>query len=545
MKCKHLFYAVAALALFGACTNEDSVESGAKIKLEASWDGNESTRTVMAAGGSVYWTDGDNIYCNGTSYSGATFGGQLSTKTTKGDARYAKAYFTVDEAAAYSALYPNTLASTAYSGGSYTFTFPNSQAYYDDVTFGPKINPSTAYSTTTKMSFKNSCGIVKATINGDNGTFTDVKAVRFIAGGQALSGAAKVTPSATASNTAMSITDAYAKGTNDYMDVTFDAAVDLSATSPTVYWVLPPATYTTPVVELLNSSNKVVGKLTASKDVTVTRANITRLGTLAMNPYSAGWTVTYNINGGKSGTVPTDANAYTSSNNTVTVLAGTGLTGQSATPNFKCWNDKQDGSGTNYTANQTFTISGDVTLYAQWSATKYAQGYTMWDAKAPYPVGLSSYTSSTCGDSWYNTTPDGTKATNDCAGCPTKEQIMWYFKGGAYWDATNKGIWLQKKSSLVANNICTEDEFNTSATGGSADATMLESAPTDLSTNWFFLPAAGRYSKGSIIEAGTNGWYWLSSHLSTLSWDLDFRNGEATIHSNYARDYGFCVWGAE
>ena len=49
---------------------------------------------------------------------------------------------------------------------------------------------------------------------------------------------------------------------------------------------------------------------------------------------------------------------------TVTVLAN-GFTAP-AGKTFDGWNTKADGTGTDYAAEDTFQITGDVTLYAQW-----------------------------------------------------------------------------------------------------------------------------------------------------------------------------------
>ena len=85
---------------------------------------------------------------------------------------------------------------------------------------------------------------------------------------------------------------------------------------------------------------------------------------------SSKYTVTYDANGATSGSVPTDATEYTSSSNTVTVLGNTGSLAKTGY-NFAGWNTKDDGTGTNYTAGNTFTISANTTLYAKWTAINY------------------------------------------------------------------------------------------------------------------------------------------------------------------------------
>lgn len=79
------------------------------------------------------------------------------------------------------------------------------------------------------------------------------------------------------------------------------------------------------------------------------------------------YTVTYDGNGSGGGTAPTDANSPYANNATVTVLGNTGnLTRTNYT--FAGWNTAADGSGTHYDASDTFSITANITLYAEWSA---------------------------------------------------------------------------------------------------------------------------------------------------------------------------------
>lgn len=77
------------------------------------------------------------------------------------------------------------------------------------------------------------------------------------------------------------------------------------------------------------------------------------------------FTVTYNPNNATSGTVPTDANSPYDINTIVTVQDNTGNL-QRLGYNFVGWNTAIDASGTPYSAGQTFTITENTTLYAQW-----------------------------------------------------------------------------------------------------------------------------------------------------------------------------------
>jgi len=76
-------------------------------------------------------------------------------------------------------------------------------------------------------------------------------------------------------------------------------------------------------------------------------------------------TVTYDGNGNNTGTVPTDSNLYTNGA-TVTVLGHGNLVKSGYT--FDGWNTAADGSGTSYEADDTFTFTDTITLYAQWKS---------------------------------------------------------------------------------------------------------------------------------------------------------------------------------
>ena len=83
------------------------------------------------------------------------------------------------------------------------------------------------------------------------------------------------------------------------------------------------------------------------------------------------YTVTYNINGG-SGTAPSTQTA--SSGSTITLSSGSGLTRTGYT--FGGWNTSAAGTGINYPAGFSYTVSGNITLYAKWDAIA-AQQYTV------------------------------------------------------------------------------------------------------------------------------------------------------------------------
>ena len=88
---------------------------------------------------------------------------------------------------------------------------------------------------------------------------------------------------------------------------------------------------------------------------------------------TCGVSVIYDANGATSGSAPIDENSpYTLVNGeaSVTVLGNTGnliKTGHT----FAGWNTAVDGSGTSYLPNREFTITENITLYAQWTPNQY------------------------------------------------------------------------------------------------------------------------------------------------------------------------------
>ena len=107
---------------------------------------------------------------------------------------------------------------------------------------------------------------------------------------------------------------------------------------------------------------------TTHTEYTVTEGG-TNIGFYAYYEPVKTYTVTYNANGG-TGTVPKDDREYRLSEE-VTVMDGNDLSRGGY--EFTGW--KIDNAGTTYKEDDTFTITGNTTLYAQWEANKY--GYTV------------------------------------------------------------------------------------------------------------------------------------------------------------------------
>lgn len=87
------------------------------------------------------------------------------------------------------------------------------------------------------------------------------------------------------------------------------------------------------------------------------------------------YSVTYDSNNADGGSVPVDANDY-ESGETVTVLSNSGnLTRTDYS--FDGWNTSTGGTGTAYAPGDSLSISGDLTLYAQWEPVQAPTTYSV------------------------------------------------------------------------------------------------------------------------------------------------------------------------
>ena len=99
--------------------------------------------------------------------------------------------------------------------------------------------------------------------------------------------------------------------------------------------------------------------------------------------------MTYNSNDATSGTVPIDSRSY-SSGDRVTVLGNTGNLAK-LSHSFGGWNTMSNGSGTTYSAGNTFTISSNTILYAKWLPNNYTVTWSVngHETGQNYPIGAS------------------------------------------------------------------------------------------------------------------------------------------------------------
>lgn len=218
-------------------------------------------------------------------------------------------------------------------------------------------------------------------------------------------------------------------------------------------------------------------------------------------------------------------------------------------------------------------------------ATPTYQDYYEWDAKEAY-----TYTKATPvagDDSYYNTAGStSVSASNSCAFCPTSLEIIAYLNAGVIWDdgrtitgtttptyiiKTNmsngtmlatpttttfhEGLWLKKKAAIIRDGgtfPATELGSTTPVgnnqvwgfTNPSANLTDATLTTVRTSADYFFLPALGFYSNGTInhIDDNRYGHYWAKDFASTNPYDFDFGFNSAHLSAHNTAGCGFGVW---
>ena len=194
-------------------------------------------------------------------------------------------------------------------------------------------------------------------------------------------------------------------------------------------------------------------------------------------------------------------------------------------------------SGINCTAGKNQVIKTDLGM-ATYTSRK--TNYYMWDAKSNYWNGYESSqpllnnavntndAKSSADTRWYNTAFSykvKTKAINSCKDEPTFEALTWYVGAGSprldnktLWVFANHlyvgGIWLKKQSKI--SNFSSEVNYsgtNTWDSGKDIEFSVAISGKPESSvrSDYFYLPALGKYTDGKLTDLGVNGYYWAST----------------------------------
>lgn len=194
-------------------------------------------------------------------------------------------------------------------------------------------------------------------------------------------------------------------------------------------------------------------------------------------------------------------------------------------------------SGIKCTAGKNQVIKTDLGM-ATYTSRK--TNYYMWDAKSNYWDRYESsqpllnnavstdYATSSADSRWYNTVftkEVQTKATNSCQNQPTYEALTWYIKAGSprldnktLWVFANHlyvgGIWLKKQnkiSGFSSTNNYTGTYTWALGKGNPFDVAISGKPESTARSDYFYLPALGKYTDGKLTDLGVNGYYWAST----------------------------------
>ena len=272
--------------------------------------------------------------------------------------------------------------------------------------------------------------------------------------------------------------------------------------------------------------------------------NFSDSGLGAVNSSSSSNSVTLTLNGTNPKTgfpIPTTATA--SKNAAIMVVApGTystfkvtytlydSVTGTNSTISYTY-------SGITCTAGKNKKISTDLGM-ATYTSRK--ADYYMWDAKKNYWDGYANsqpllndavstdYATSSADSRWYNTAftyKVQTPATNSCKDEPTFEGLTWYIAAGSpqldnktLWVFANHlyvgGIWLKKQNKI--SGFSSTNNYTGTYTWALGkvnpfDVAISGKPESSVRSDYFYLPALGKYTDGKLTDLGVNGYYWAST----------------------------------
>ncbi len=224
----------------------------------------------------------------------------------------------------------------------------------------------------------------------------------------------------------------------------------------------------------------------------------------------ATYSVTYNSNGATSGTVPTDETAYVSGA-TVTVLGNTGNLAKAGYI-YAGWNLNAGGTGTNYTAGNTFSITDNTTLYAKWDPkTITGLSYTGTPTKTQYSAG----------EAFDPTGLTVTASFNDESQENVTSQVVWTPNPLTTGTTSVTGTYMGQTVNVSGLTV-------TAAKGSEDNPYTVEEAiaatPTSgTSADVYIRGIVSAFYNTSIMGDGTNYRYYISDNGTTANQLLIYR----------------------
>ncbi len=251
---------------------------------------------------------------------------------------------------------------------------------------------------------------------------------------------------------------------------------------------------------------------------------------------------------------------------------------------FIGWNTKADGTGLSYMENQTFSISSDLTLYAQWAKnviSGYENDYAYVDLDLPSgtlwaTMNVGANSSEDYGDyfAWGETEP--------------KDYYYWFsykwmtdgmsswlgvnkytFDDGQFYDdgIRDSGVWYDENGNFIGDNKTVldlkDDAANANWGGDWRMPTKVEQDELRTECTWtfwkkngvsgyivtgpngnsIFLPAAGYCTDFDLFGEESYGYYWSSSlytYNSGSAYYLEFVSGNVDWYT-IPRLYGLSI----
>jgi Listeria/Bacterioides repeat len=403
--------------------------SAGTLTLFAGWQ--TSSATKLSTPGTLAW--GTTTPAKAT-WGAVTNAGSYSVQLYKGGVASGSAVSTTN------AYYNFTSAITETDSYTFTVTAVGDGAAYSN---SDASNASTAYSyTATYTATVNTtidgaaADVTSVALKSAGATYTASKTSMGVYAASVPDGTYNIYVNGTYAGQSITISGAANSSAVEYYKVTFDAQVGSAVASQTVLSGRKAVVPAEPALSGFNFKGwyKDAG-CTAGNEWNFNTAitAVTAPGTLYakwVTAVSTTYKVTYAAGGADSGNVPADGTSY-ASNAMVTVKGNTGSLAKAGNT-FAGWKN----GATTYTAGQTFKITGDVTLTAQWAAV--AATYT------------ATYSNNYAGGGMYDTLSPISSGARLSAPSPAPTRDSYTFIGW-YKEATCVNPWNFSVDTVTAN----------------------------------------------------------------------------------------------
>ena len=213
----------------------------------------------------------------------------------------------------------------------------------------------------------------------------------------------------------------------------------------------------------------------------------------------------------------------------------------------------------------TFTAGKNKKVKTDLQVTVYGQdGYYMWDAQQHYwyghldsegkPDNQNNYPQNNTDSRWYreDTSTPPPAANHSAKDCPNVNELWWYAQDGdPHWDNNELwatmghlytgGMWFKKKAKISGFTDVNYNGTDYRTTDGFFTIPCLFGKPSNLN-DYFYLPALGNYSSGTLYLVGNGAIYWSSSPTphGDYAYYMSFTTSGVNLYTG--RDIGGQLW---